>query len=307
MLFAIVRAVLYRATTVLLPRWDVARYFEMIERERVQYAFTIGPHAPAIASYPDVARHDLSSVRTLFTLMGAEAIEKTTGICSTNMFGITEGLILTGRPSSPPEVRHGSVGMRCSAYDEVKLLRPGGNQEVPVGEVGELCFKGPSSLHGYFSAPDINAASFTADGFFRTGDMVRARIIQNETVYCFEGRMRDNINRGGEKFGTEDIEHLIARHPAIADGKVVAMPDEIYGEKACAFLIVREGCKLPTVAELGAFLLENGLAKYKLPERIESCETFPVTRVGKLDRAALRADIARKLAEESTPSVKNPQ
>ncbi len=111
--------------------------------------------------------------------------------------------------------------------------------------------------------------------------------------------MRDNINRGGEKFGTEDLEHFIARHPAVADGKVVAMPDEIYGEKACAFLVAREGCTLPTVAELGEFLLAKGLAKYKLPERIEACESFPVTRVGKLDRAALRTMIANKVAEEA--------
>lgn len=76
------------------------------------------------------------------------------------------------------------------------------------------------------------------------------------------------------------------------------MPDEIYGEKACAFLIVRDGFATPTVAELGDFLLAKGLAKYKLPERIESCDSFPVTRVGKLDRAALRSQIAKTLAEE---------
>ncbi|HCN71655.1 MAG TPA: 2,3-dihydroxybenzoate-AMP ligase [Pusillimonas sp.] len=298
MLFSIVRAVAYPATTVLMPRWDVASYFEMIDREKVQFAFTIGPHAPAIASYPHVARHDLSSLKMLFTLMGAESIERATGVCSTNMFGITEGLILTGTPGASAEIRHGSIGMRCSPNDEIRILEPDGIDELPVGEVGELCFRGPSSLHGYYSAPDINAVSFTPDGFFRTGDMVRARRIDNELVYCFEGRMRDNINRGGEKFGTEDIEHLIARHPAIADGKVVAMPDEIYGEKACAFLIAREGCTLPTVKELGAFLLEKGLAKYKLPERIEPCESFPVTRVGKLDRAALRALITEKLTQE---------
>ncbi len=306
MLFAIARSVLYRATTVLLPRWDVARYFDMIEREEVQFAFTIGPHAPAIASYPHVARHDLSTVKALFTLMGAEPIEKATGICSTNMFGITEGLILTARPSSPPEVRHGSVGMRCSTYDEVRLLLPGSTQEAPVGELGELCFRGPSSLRGYYHAPDINAVSFTPDGFFRSGDMMRAQRVGDELAYRFEGRMRDNINRGGEKFGTEDIEHLIARHPAIADGKVVAMPDEIYGEKACAFLIAREGATLPTVAELGAYLLDQGLAKYKLPERIEACDAFPVTRVGKLDRAALRATIARKLSDEQSQDSATP-
>src|SRR5690606_13351290 len=112
-------------------------------------------------------------------------------------------------------------------------------------------------------------------------------------------------NRGGEKFGTEDVELLIAHHPAVADGKVVAMPDAVYGEKACAFLIARKGCTLPTVSQLGEFLLEKGLAKYKLPERIEACDAFPVTRVGKLDRAALRAFIAQKLSDEALPDKGN--
>lgn len=305
MMFAVVRTVLYRATTVLLPQWDVARYFEAIERECVQQAFTIGPHAPAIAAYPHVAKHDLSSLRSLFTLTGAEAIEHAIGVPSINMFGITEGLVLTGTPTSPVAVRHGSVGMPCSAYDEVRLLRPGTDEEVQVGEVGELCFRGPSSLRGYYAAPEINAVSFTPDGFFRTGDLMRSAVIDGQLVFRFEGRMRDNINRGGEKFGTEDIEHLIARHPAIADGKVVAMPDPVYGEKACAFLITREGHALPTVAELGAFLLAQGLAKFKLPERIEACDAFPTTRVGKLDRAQLRAQVATKIAEESAPAMQS--
>lgn len=303
MMFSIVRTVLYRATTVLLPQWNVARYFEEIERERVQHAFTIGPHAPAIAAYPDVAAHDLSSVRSLFTLMGAEAIERATGVRCTNMFGITEGLVLTGMPGSPAAVRHGSVGMPCSVYDEVRLLRPGTEEEVQIGEAGELCFRGPSSLRGYYAAPDINAASFTSDGFFRSGDLMRAAVVEGQTAYRFEGRMRDNINRGGEKFGTEDIEHFIARHPAIADGKVVAMPDPVYGEKACAFLIAREGHALPTVAQLGEYLLAQGLAKFKLPERVEACDAFPVTRVGKLDRAQLRSQIAQRIEEEYAASA----
>lgn len=302
MMFSIVRSVLYNATTVLMPQWDVASYFDMIEREKVQHAFTIGPHAPAIAAYPNARQHNLSSLQSLFTLIGAESIEASTGICSINMFGITEGLVLTGMPDASADLRHGTIGMTCSAYDQVRVLQPGTNNEAPLGQTGELCFRGPSSLHGYYAAPDINAVSFTPDGFFRTGDLVRTQIIDGHTVYSFEGRMRDNINRGGEKFGTEDIEQLIVRHPDIVDGKVVSMPDEIYGEKACAFLIAAKGRSLPSVKELGEFLLSMGLAKYKLPERIEACDAFPVTRVGKLDRAALRDLIANKIAREKQSS-----
>ena len=129
--------------------------------------------------------------------------------------------------------------------------------------------------------------------------MVRASREGPLTIYHFEGRMRDNINRGGEKFGTEDIELLLARHPQIADGKVVAMPDPIYGEKACAYLIPRNGAALPSVPELAAFLVSHGLAKYKCPEHIEAVTTFPITRVGKLDRQQMRQAIAEKLAGET--------
>jgi non-ribosomal peptide synthetase component E (peptide arylation enzyme) len=217
------------------------------------------------------------------------------------MYGITEGLVLAGAARFPAEVRHGSIGTVCWKHDEVRLLEPGSEREVPFGQPGELCFRGPSSLRGYYAAPDITAASLTSDGFFRTADMVRASRAGDLTVYHFEGRMRDNINRGGEKFGTEDIELLLARHPQIMDGKVVAMPDPVYGEKACAYLVPREGAQLPTVQELAAFLVSHGLAKYKCPERIEAVAGFPVTRVGKLDRQQMRQWIADKLAAETRP------
>jgi non-ribosomal peptide synthetase component E (peptide arylation enzyme) len=298
MMFALLRSVLYGATTVLMPRWDVERFFALLAAERVQHAFTIGPHAPAIATFPRAGQHDLSSLRLTLTLIGAEPIERGTARPATNMYGITEGLVLAGAPRFSASVRHGSIGSVCWEHDEVRLLEPGTETPVPFGQAGELCFRGPSSLRGYYAAPEITAASMTSDGFFRTADMVRASREGDLTVYHFEGRMRDNINRGGEKFGTEDIELLLARHPQVADGKVVSMPDLTYGEKACAYLIPREGATLPTVQELAEFLVAQGLAKYKCPERIEAVTSFPITRVGKLDRQQMRQSIAEKIAAE---------
>lgn len=300
MMFSLLRAVLFEATTVLMPRWDAAEFFKLLERERVEHAFTIGPHAAAIAEHPFATRHDLSSLKLTLTLIGAEAIERGTGRPATNMYGITEGLVLAQAPGASTRVRHRSVGSVCWVHDEVRILEPGSEREVPLGEPGELCFRGPSSLRGYYGAAELSAASLTFDGFFRTSDMARAAVVDGSVVYSFEGRMRDNINRGGEKFGTEDIELLLARHPQIADGKVVAMPDAKYGEKACAFLIPREGARLPTIQELARFLVSQGLAKYKCPERIEEIASFPLTRVGKLDRHQLRQWIAERVGRENT-------
>jgi len=302
MMFALVRTVVYGCTTVLMPRWDPERFFALIERWKVNHAFTIGPHAPAIASFKQIGEYDLSSLRFFFTLQGAAPIERATGVPATNMFGITEGLVLTSGPDDPASARHETVGAPCSEFDEVKLLHLDSEDEVTDGEVGELCFRGPSSLRGYFAAPELSAECLTSNGFFRSADLMRRVPVNGRFAFVFEGRTRDNINRGGEKFGTEDIERLIALHPDIADGKIVAMPDPIYGEKACAFIITKPGRPLPSVAELGSFLVGNGLAKFKLPERIERTEAFPTTRVGKLDRAALRAIIADRIGKESDPN-----
>ena len=172
------------------------------------------------------------------------------------------------------------------------------SRDVPVGTVGELCFRGPNTLTGYFNDPDANARSFTADGFFRSGDLLRAVDLNGRRYYVFEGRIKDNINRGGEKIGAEEVESVVAAHPCVADVRVVAMPDPIYGEKVCAFIIGRPGKAVPTLAELGEFLVAQGLAKYKLPERIEEIAAFPTTSVGKVDKAQLRAMIADLMAKE---------
>ena len=127
---------------------------------------------------------------------------------------------------------------------------------------------------------------------------MRAITIDGRTCYIFEGRIRDNINRGGEKIGAEEVERLVAQHPDVADVRVVAMPDAIYGEKVCAFIIPHEGHACPGVADLGSFLTARGIAAYKRPERVEPIARFPLTRVGKADKAALRAMIADALARE---------
>jgi non-ribosomal peptide synthetase component E (peptide arylation enzyme) len=295
MMFGLVRSAVYGATTVLMPQWDPSEYFSLIAAHSVAHAFTIGPHVSSIASFATSSPIRSDGLDFFFTLQGAEAIEAATGVKSTNMFGITEGLVLTSAPSDGARLRHATVGYVCSPFDEVRVKVPGSDLEVLPGQVGELCFRGPSSLKGYYRAPQPTAAALTKDGFFRTADLVRAIPVDGRLAYEFHGRLRDNINRGGEKFGTEDIERVLLKHPAILDAKVVAMPDPVFGEKACAFVIPAKGMVAPSVSELAQFVVSHGLAKFKCPERIELIDAFPVTRVGKLDRARLRELIAEKM------------
>ncbi len=298
MLFIVIPTAVSRRTNVILGSFDVEKFLAAIPRHKVTFTGSIGPVAPRVMEYAHIDDHDLSSLRQFFTLSRADALEAHVGIVSGNMFGITEGLLTASAPSDPQEARHRGCGRATSPGDEIRLLKPESEEQVAFGEVGELAFRGPSTLVGYFADPKANEAAFTSDGFFRTGDLLRAFEVNGVVGYTFEGRIKDNINRGGEKIGAEELENLIAAHPDVLDSRVVAMPDKIYGEKVCAYVVPKPGCTVPNVKSLGEFLLKAGIAKYKLPERIETIAAFPVTRVGKVDKAAMRADIAKKLADE---------
>jgi non-ribosomal peptide synthetase component E (peptide arylation enzyme) len=116
-------------------------------------------------------------------------------------------------------------------------------------------------------------------------------------VFC--GRLKDLINRGGEKINCEEVEMAVAGHPAVAAVAGVAYDDPVYDERLCAVLILREGFSAPSVAELGAYLQSFGLAKFKWPERIETVAAFPLSASGKLDKLALRGIVARRIAGRS--------
>jgi len=126
------------------------------------------------------------------------------------------------------------------------------------------------------------------------GDAVRKK---GGYVYV-EGRIKDLINRGGEKISSEEVEHHLIAHPAVHNVCVVAMPDPLYGERACAYVITKPGQALDFAA-MQAFLLERGIAKFKLPERLELVDAFPLSPAGKILRRELRAQITQTLSTEA--------
>ena len=297
-LYTLIPNVLLGVPVVLMSRVDIPRMLDLVGEHRVTHALSIGPIAPQIMAYPDIARHDLSSLRLFSTMSRADTLEAHLGVPCSNLYGITEGLLLGSPAEAPAEARHLTQGCSGCADDKLVLLDPESEQLAPDGQPGELCFRGPSSLTGYFANAEANAQSFTRDGLYRTGDIVSVRRIEGVLHYAFEGRLRDNINRGGEKIGCEEVEGHVSQHPAVADAKLVAMPDPIYGEKGCIFLIARKDMLAPDVKELAAFLTARGLAKYKCPERVEVVEEFPLTRVGKVDKPAMKRLITDLLDQE---------
>ncbi|MCZ4072134.1 AMP-binding protein [Agrobacterium sp. LMR679] len=286
-------------TLVLQRKFDRDTFLDAIEAHKITYAGSIGPIAQSLLDVPHSSKRDLASMRMFFVLDRADAIERHLAVPTTNLYGITEGLLMTGAPEDTEKLRLHSSGYPTGPNDEVQVLHLDGEKAVSEGMEGELCFRGPHMIRGYFDAPKLNAGTFTKGGFFRTGDLVRWNHIDGKVSYTFLGRLKDNISRGGEKFAAEEVERKIVEHPSILDAKVIAMPDRLLGEKACAFVIVRKGYLCPHVDELGRFLTDYGLARYKHPERIEIVDAFPVTRVGKVDKAEMRNEIARRIQLET--------
>lgn len=125
--------------------------------------------------------------------------------------------------------------------DEIRLVDQEKERVVAFGYAGELCFRGPSSTRGYFSMPETDRTSFTADGFFGPAIFWMSAALASASATLSRGGRSDNINCGGEKFGAEEVENVITRHRHVAAAKVVATVDRMYGEKACAYLIMRPG------------------------------------------------------------------
>jgi 2,3-dihydroxybenzoate-AMP ligase len=222
------------------------------------------------------------------------------GVHVTQAFGMSEGLFLFTPLDAPPDLRAGTVGVPISPLDEVRVLRPGTEIEAAEGEIGELAARGPYTIRGYLAAADRDREAFTAEGFYRSADLVRARRYEGRLSYSIEGRVKDLVDRGGEKINAEEVELLVTGHPAVAEIALVGMPDPRLGERGCAYVVPRDPQNPPTLAGICTHLEAEGLAKYKWPERLELIDALPRTQVGKIAKVILRADIAAKLEHEST-------
>ena len=217
---------------------------------------------------------------------GIEAL----GVWSGQLFGMAEGFMGLTEVGAPREARLTTVGTPLSDLDEFRILRPGSEEDLPDGVTGELCCRGPYTLPGYFDAAEHNLAAFTTDGFYRTGDLATVVTVEGTRYLSIDGRIKDVINRGGEKISAEEVELLLLRHAAVAQAAVVAMPDPRLGERSCAYLVARD--QPVSLDEIREHLAGLGVAKFKWPERIEWIGELPRSNVGKVDKKALRQQIA---------------
>lgn len=286
----------YGGTVVIAPSTDSDAVFALVERERVS---VIAAAVPLISNWlhGDVAdRFDLSSLKVVQNGGARLPPELRSRLraafrCTPQeIYGTAEGLINMTRLDDSDDVLLESSGSPVSTWDEIKVVDDT-DREVEDGASGELLTRGPYTIRGYYDAPDKNREAFTADGFYRMGDIVRKR---GRQIYT-EGRRKDLINRGGEKISCEEVENLIFAHPKVKTVVLVAMPDPVFGEKACACVIVKPDESL-TFDELITFLRGKQIASFKLPERLEIMDAFPISPVGKIMKRELRDLVAAKVA-----------
>ena len=272
----------------------------LIEKHGVTHIKVVPALLIRLLHDPAVTRHNLSSLKIIQS--GGQSMLPEVRLLAKKFipsafvqenFGMSEGMLMFVRLDDPPDVANETVGRPVSPDDEVRLLDDD-DREILGGEVGELCCRGPYTLRGYFGVPEYNARTFTSDGFYRSGDLMRRHRSGN---YVVEGRKKDLINRGGEKISAEEIENLILMHPAVKNASCVPIPDPVLGERMCACVLLRENAKL-SFDELKNFLLSKEIAKYKLPERLEIMQDFPLSPFGKVSKKTLTEMISQKMAGE---------
>lgn len=270
-------------STALLERWNAVDALELIERERV--TFMTGPPTFLQSLAAAKAEHDTASFR-LFSTGGAsiptEAVRAAgarLGCLVKRAYGSSEVPTLTATRIDDDERARLETDGRAIGGGEVRIVRPDG-ADAAAGEEGEIHARAPEMFVAYRN-PALTAHD--DDGWFATGDL---GVVDADDLLRVTGRIKDIIIRGGENISAPEIEELLLRHADVTDVAVVGAPDERLGERVCAFVVVRVPV---TLATLTTFLTEHGLAKHKLPERLEVRASLPKTESGKVRKDDLRA------------------
>jgi 2,3-dihydroxybenzoate-AMP ligase len=289
---------------VMLPSPAPQRVFDTVEAEGV----TIAAAVPAVAQrwiehQQEHGGRQLASLRVLQVGGSrmpdelARKVQPVLGARLQQVFGMAEGLINMTRIDDPDEVVCTTQGRPVSEADEVRIVDELGN-DLPDGEPGAILTRGPYTPRGYYRAPEANARAFSEGGWYASGDIVVRHPDGNLVVH---GRDKDMINRGGEKISAEEVESLVYKLEDITMAAAVAMPDPVLGERLCLYVTVRPGADV-TLERIQEALRSAGIAAFKIPERLVVVDELPTTKVGKINKKELRADIAERLASASSDS-----
>lgn len=286
---------------IMLPSPEPRKAFAAIEREGV----TLSTAVPAVAQrwiehQEETGGNQLASLQVIQVGGSrlpdeiAYKVKPVLGATLQQVFGMAEGLINTTRLDDPEDIICTTQGRPVSEADEIRIVDEAGN-DLPDGTAGAILTRGPYTPRGYYRAPEANARAFTPDGWYASGDIVERRPDGNLIV---QGRDKDMINRGGEKISAEEIESLAYRIEDVTMAAAIAMPDPVLGEKLCLYITVKPGTEV-TLEQIQDLLRRTGVAAFKIPEHLVVVDELPTTKVGKINKKDLRADIAERLASTS--------
>jgi 2,3-dihydroxybenzoate-AMP ligase/mycobactin salicyl-AMP ligase len=284
-------------TTVFLDSVNFDHICGTIQKEKITSVVWVPTLARRLVKFERLDRYDLSSLQRMHCGGGTsqpdmirDVMEKL-GCRYHNGYGATEGMTALTRTDDPIETILDSVGKPTCPHDTYRIV-DFKDRQVPVGTSGELQIKGPGVFTGYYNNPEENQKVFSSDGFFKTGDMAN---IDADGNIRLTGRIKEMINRGGESISAVEIEKLICAHPQVQFVGVVPMPDKDLGERVCAYIQTIPGVNLDFEAII-SFLKSRHVSVLQLPERIEFVKEIPMTKASKIDKQALKKDIAEKIS-----------
>ena len=278
------------ATTLLMREFNAYRTLQMLAGGECTVFMAVPTIHQRLLDVPGASQFDLSRVRLITSGSDRLPDEVFTGFQNTFGYTLLEryGMTETGMNCSNPlrgERRLGSVGLPLSGV-EVRVVNPENHQPVPHGEIGEVQLRGPNVFKGYWKQPQKTTESFTADGWFRTGDL-GFREPDGYLTLC--GRSKDLIISGGLNIYPPEVERVLAEHPAVAACAVIGCADREWGERVTAVIVLNPDQSV-SAAELIAFCRER-LAPYKSPKSIVFKDELPRNAMGKVQKAELRKTV----------------
>lgn len=266
--------------------WDPGTALELVEREGCTFTVAATPFLHGMTFHPALERRDVSSLR-VFACGGADvapdlirAADERLGCTALRVYGSTEYPTLTGSAASAPFDKRAKTDGALIADAEARIVDDDGI-DVPAGHTGEILARGPEMFLGYFADSE---SPFDTDGWFATGDLAS---IDADGYVQIQGRKKDIILRGGENISAREVEDLLFDHPDIREVAVVAVPDPVLTEQACAVVVPEPGVDL-TLDDVSAYLDKHQIARQKFPEYLKIVSELPKTASGKIQKYVLR-------------------
>jgi long-chain acyl-CoA synthetase len=300
-LLAMVLTGLIAGKLVLVPNpRDIHMILEISQRERPTFFPGVPRLYVAVNEFPEVAKFDLKSVKACVSgaaplpkAVATEFARVSDGAVLVEGYGLTECSPVTHVNPLDGRSRPGAIGLPIPDTDVRLISLDDPDKEMPQGEPGELCIKGPQVMLGYWRRPEETALAIR-NGWFHTGDVA---VMEPDGFFRIVDRLKDMVLVSGFNVYPNEVEEVLYHHPAISKAAVIGVPDERTGERVKAFVVLREGASL-TAEELIAWCKDpaQGLTGYRVPREIEFRDSLPETQVGKVLRRVLQEEERHKAA-----------